>query len=636
MRGVLANLVALISIAASYAQKAPRRPQALITSPSVCLSNLECPSTSFCDLGFPERRHMCAKRLPLSADCNNVGGGECKHGHYCTFVKSDTPKCQKQLKFGKSCPQDAINPCIEPLVCDVKTSKCTPSRKTGLAGHSCSFDNDCNQEDGFYCNAARNECYKKKRPGASCGKTNSNHECDGFCADYDSKNPVCMPRQREGGICSKHEQCAKYVRDNTRFDNLICNQPSSRIGTCVRQSKIIRRLGAPCDPSGDRCDAGRGLACLWFSAKKKNICQQNTLHQRTNTQFCTPGSELSTCVQKKVPTICRRSISVSPFSQENFYQCLRKIEILPVGAVCNRDQFVVCTKGSVCKEAPGVRRVFGRAPIPAVRVCVRIVGAGASCKNALRSQCAFGLQCISGKCKKTARQTIPMKDTYAALGDDCSELPCMPGTECDSPKFVSAQSIIKRCLLPVQLVGKGNLCYDTALLRKVRVQKTPSVSIIMPRIDPGFIYWPFQIIIYAIQRCRDGLICALSPAGLGYFTCRIPHGVGSVCENDEQCKGKLRCSPEMFQSAESRKCYDPSQSLTFGAKCDPKAGPVCVMSGVKGKEQRDLKCLKKGKTFTCQIVAELFQRCSPEDGTLCQYDSLVCGQFGICVPKGFK
>lgn len=588
----------------------------LITSPRTCLREVECAASQYCDMGASERLFTCQARGAAGDRCVNVFGSECLDGLYCGFVAGATfqPSCARQIPLGGACEQTAVRPCAgNDTICRRVDDTCAPF-ETGFAGEPCAADRDCQQDRGFYC--MQGTCAAKKLPGAPCGQGSSNNECLGLCArgGTESSTGTCAPTQAENRPCREDAHCNRLFNNPSRAAALICNVPRGDVGRCVRETALIRVLGAPCTPSLDLCDARRGLSCRRAGPAGGFVCQQAAVARDSGVaRYCTPGSSLSTCrALSGIPLSCRRDEGPDLIRLQfmGYFACIRRLQVVPLGRACHKPSFATCASGTSCQLIPGVRGVggFRQTPIPP-RFCVRTVGLGASCADKFSTMCAPDLACNGRRCVPSGPASSPppaagVEVTHVDVGVDCSQLPCVPGAVCATPEGAAA-SAPRECVLPTRVRGEGQLCFDTALARRV---------------------------------CAPGLICAQNTQGHGLLACRKPGPLGAVCQNDDECRGNLKCGPFPITSPPHRRCYNPALTLPLGASCDPAApltAPRCVLTTVQrqfiGNIDFELRCLPKANAFACQRVALLFQQCDPLLNITC-ISGAVCSSYGVCIP----
>lgn len=208
----------------------------IITSPSFCLTFLDCPSTQFCNSTF-----RCSPRLLPPLTCSLTTGFQCADSNHCAFLTS-TPQCQPQAALNSPCNPSASAPCLPPNICLRSTRACQPFQ-TGFLGDLCALDNDCQQTAGFYCNGRTGRCARKFADGKMCGNSVSNNECSGICVDGDPVDPrrrgKCAPTQKVGGKCRENRECEGNRFLDVRFgrsvrDRVACNVPQGDIGRCIK------------------------------------------------------------------------------------------------------------------------------------------------------------------------------------------------------------------------------------------------------------------------------------------------------------------------------------------------------------------------------------------------------------------
>lgn len=478
---LLVLFVAHLSLATATRRQTPIPPNQLITSPQSCLSHVECAPDQFCQPpasaqddfffggGSPEAS-TCVPRLPEGSDCLNVGLTECEEGTFCGFLDDLNPgriKCLRQLPSGASCPLTATRPCQGDLLCEIEPT-CRPF-SFGFEGDFCQFDRQCQQQRGFYCRSNFNQCTAKRPPGGLCELEPENFECEGFCVSsgsFGEKPGICQRLQKAGEKCTDDEQCRTVLLPlrTPRTVDLLCNRPTSRTGVCVLETDLIRELGAPCDPTSDKCDARRGLSCGRVGRRFK--CVQRAKTPDSSRHFCTPNSPLSRCPPDDLGNLreCRRSLNRTKHFSGTFACRLRR-QVVPLGNPCNGAEFAVCPRGAVCAEAPGVMRLPGfRFLPPPLHTCMKVLPVAAPCPDQLRFKCEDGSFCVDGTCQRTESPS-PVPITFAPLNGNCSELSCVPGTVCTSDPETSERS--KFCRLPVLKRGLWQPCFRSAQFQLV-------------------------------------------------------------------------------------------------------------------------------------------------------------------------
>lgn len=444
----------------------------LFTSPDRCLTSFECPADKYCSLidygPTPWKlRFTCLQRFKVSNSCDPWSPGSCLPGSVCEFQPDAL--CLPIVPTGTRCGringnvfEVFKNRCKSTDRCRTKGSNIATCTKFtwGYLGNRCSYDYDddqCRVQDNLYCNEDAMQCSRKKNDGELCDQeiAGKDVQCKGFCSNAAFGQPSrCAPTQVDGGLCMETRHCA---RGNTTEGALLCNVPRGRIGTCVREGRLLKRLGAQCKPSADACDARRGLSC-WPFPGKGHVCQHRF------SRFCHPTSKFSRCeFAMGVPTHCvlpplyhdAEYGGYRAREEPYVYQCFPKL-IAPLGAPCNRaGPGVICARGTQCRPVDGIDTDGQFAPL---RFCVKEQKLGASCGDKFRAQCAQGLRCLNGTCVKGESPQIT-NATHADYLRYCvgTQPPCIPGTICENDF----------CRLPEVIVGAGKPCYDTATVRRV-------------------------------------------------------------------------------------------------------------------------------------------------------------------------
>lgn len=624
------------SIRAAKAVNGP----AFITSPNTCLSNLECQASSYCDYEGYMHSNRCRQRLTLNQTCGD--GPPCRLDLYCTRTKSRLRyACLPRIRLGGRCVSGRES-CVHDALCTGNPAKCRRRSHTGLKGKPCHITDDCNIAKNLYCSRNR-KCVPQEQPGSVCRPLHEQRQCSGFCADvYAKRGGLCMRIQPLATYCNDNEQCGRYEYPHEDSEAPLCNFHEGGVGICALERCLLTKPGIHCDSRADMCDARRSLRCRWEPTVMRNACGQHSRSETNRTRdYCTPGSPFSSCVQDDFPKVCRRSRP--GFRRPNgFHVCSRRLETMPHGHVCDHVEYSACEEGSVCAEVPGLQYSSGRLLLPFYRYCVKMREFGQACANKFRFACGRGLHCDGKVCVKDVGQKGSRKTTHISLDGFCSDLQCAPGTVCarGGPGFSS----LLRCYLPTKIAGRGDHCFDTARFRKVSptfyhdswFPSPPTLSIII-----AYSKQPAPM-MFLSQKCKAGLICSRDGKGNGYNLCRPQHGIGDHCENNKQCSGNLRCSGPILGSVRFGKCYNKSNALNLGSKCNPKANvnqKQCVSTFVTNllkREIREMRCLRKEKGFACQVAATLFERCSAISNVACADDNLTCDTKGVCMPNFAK
>ena len=189
-------------------------------------------------------------------------------------------------------------------------------------------------------------------------------------------------------MCTLNEHCENGFARGLRADTLVCNHSdgiSSVVGRCVRESRLLRRLGAECDPKQDRCDARRSLTCHPID-NDRHVCQhRNSRFDDFLVNHCDPQGRFNRCTGEKTRQECRLERTVTGtkqrFDPSPFFQCLRRSEIVSRGGVC-LTEFTVYANGTECREVPGVLADGFQLPRfhpPKVAFCLSLIQEGESC-----------------------------------------------------------------------------------------------------------------------------------------------------------------------------------------------------------------------------------------------------------------
>lgn len=396
----------------------------------------------------------CRSRPGLREECR-VTEDDCIPGMYCAFnvpgIKPGTSVCIPKIPVGGKCRPYATRPCVgDPeFQCD-RTSK-TCARLSGRTGDACRFDRDCRRQEGFYCDSRINKCQPQQKAGTPCS-SHSNGVCQGFCSpEREGRRTyqrVCVNAQRPGKICQRSSQCKT---------SSTCNKVRNELGKCVRDTKHIIKLGAPCNPKNDKCDRLRRLRCKRRGGK--NICVQMSRLDVT----CTKGSVLSECdvTREGAPLECRRRLSFTKKEPFSVSVCARVAEVVPQGAICSRSEQARCEKGTKCTVAPGIFTVDFDDPIAPLAYCVREIKDGGECGSRFQTACLPGAYCVKGRCQRLDKAPI-IEETFADDFIACDERVCAQGLECVLRRRT------RRCTLKSITVGAGKECYDTARNLRVR------------------------------------------------------------------------------------------------------------------------------------------------------------------------
>lgn len=463
------SLLFILSITLIFSVDAQRS----VTSPGICLRDADCNENSeFCGGNY-----KCTERFSKNTECfNNI---QCKPGLYCGETDdSDTERCIPQKKPKEACDEFYEGSCAT----DGKvTYKCSPKTftcgYTGFKGDACSNNEEC--QKGHYCKDADalsggGKCALKLREGARCGVRSDDSECQGYCATgifAELEDGVCTTGSRIGEACTQNSHCYGY--ENSLNDpnslgksKIVCNIPKGYIGICEHERALIKKEGVSCNRSKDRCDAMRGLSCRSTSTGAK--CMFNAYDTDSSIRFCNKDGNFSKCNLKNgIPTECRLSDAISRSLYRGFYQCVRKVEIIPQGKSCNDVGYARCEKGTSCETVAGVEQQFLKFARVA-KFCVQVKQEGEKCFNKFRYGCANGLKCEKNVCVKG---TPDRAYTHSYLAKRCDSQPCVPGFECVT------ESGFSRCQRKTVKKNKGS-CFSTAF--------TQTVSIFLPHHRQGF------------------------------------------------------------------------------------------------------------------------------------------------------
>lgn len=461
-----------------------------ITSPDVCLENLECRKGWYCGSIISNYSYTCRRQQDVGETCDRSNDYSCKESLVCQSVgtaQSRTGRCTRRPNIGDPCDPKLTFRCGNGSLCRAPKNRC---RLPGTARDPCSREEHCMLNNGFYCESSTGQCKQKERPGGPCAVYLSRYKCDGYCEIKNNARGegTCVAYLREGAACREDSQCANTIEPFVPTPRLLCNRPIGSGGFCLLETKLLRRLGQRCNPKKDACDARRGLSCRWTQGLRRFACQQRANGKdRHVTRYCTPGSALSACKPYLGKhQICRQaSDSVSESgTYKRFFQCLPPVLTLPPGRVCNwHGDFVKCGAGYDCAYVPGIRTSSRFHPPPEPKFCVRLGTSGARC-GSFSERCAPGLTCVSGRCVPGSDPPEVLgKFTHASFSVDCSTLPCVPGAVC----VKNTETGERQCEKPTRIMQRGQPCYDTPLV---------------------------------VRKCASGLTCALNRNNLGLYLCR--------------------------------------------------------------------------------------------------------------------
>lgn len=450
---------------------------ALVTFKNTCFSNSECPSGKFCNFD-PEVSPFTSYCLPLrklGATCT-ASSSTCTKGLECTFpFNASVARCRKiKSTVGNPCTVDGpgIRTCnggerCAPSVPNSKKYVCTAGR--GRNGDACEWDDNCDQDGGFYCKDQR-VCRPKVQPGALC--TNfDNYHCNGFCRTSPLKRSqqICIAEHQEGGKCKDEENCFNEINSVNPKGRMICNLQSlqlgefipGKLGICVREANLLKKLGTKCSPNMDKCDTRRGLSCRRLS-QKKFVCKQVAF-------YCTPNNKFSTCDQTAdgTPAVCAipnpdlSSASFGSVRDERFYQCVRKESVVRRGQVCNQFAQTRCESGATCSWVSGIRGPPCFRYCDSLWYCRAPKKIGSKCESKFKDDCGDGNTCKNGKCVKI----IKFNDySHAGESVNCTTLPCAPGLICQG------NGKQKTCGKPIVHVGRGKPCFPIIGVTRVSYQ----------------------------------------------------------------------------------------------------------------------------------------------------------------------
>lgn len=441
--------------------------QRVVTSPETCLRDSDCDEFSeYCGTDY-----LCYKRGTKGAEClNNV---QCGDGLYCGAV-NDRRLCVPQKALFEECDHSFEESCA---IDGRFTYKCSPVTYTcgytGFDGETCFRPDDC--QTGYYCKDSGNinggKCTSKRQVGEKCSSFSDSFQCDGYCAGGDNvdvnDSGVCVLGSQIGESCTQDNQCYGYETalsdPNTRgLSKIVCNIAKGSIGVCEHERDLLKKEGLQCNPGKDTCDAARGLSCR--STPTGHKCMFNKFDKdqgNFGVRFCDiNGGNLSKCnLQNGIPTECRRQFDEgSPFGYlfTEFFQCLRKTEIITQGLPCNDVAYAQCESGTKCLSVPGVQTVFVKF-LRQPKFCVKVRKEGEKCYSKFRFACEKGLKCEKNVCVKGKPDD---KTTHVYDNVACDSMPCTPGLQCVKQFGHSS------CQREEIEKSKG-ACYSTALTTTV-------------------------------------------------------------------------------------------------------------------------------------------------------------------------
>lgn len=434
----------------------------LTTGAGNCFSNYECPSNKFCFLTDNNNPlHRCLPRSKAGEACSfdstynadpEQNEQTCVSGLTCAYdLDVPAPVCVPQVRRGNLCGNSGPGKCPKDDVCRQTKDgnfRCT-APTNGILGSGCPYNSECLESKGVYCQ--NKVCVQKKPAGASC--KNEIQCLSGIC----STSGKCIALQRQWKMCLLSSHCENSGSSFRDGNHVYCNvEPyGNKLGRCIRDSKLLKTLGAPCVPKFDRCDRRRGLSCEWIVPERRFGCQQKTIGG-----YCTPNSTYSHCESSVWPRDCflARNPEQCCYTKPRFYQCNPKKIPVPIGTACNRAAVEPeCPKGASCEYISGVLQDYSdRYGPPSLRACVYLRDLGQSCGNKFRVKCKPGLRCVGGKCVNGTDPCCP-PETHADIGLSCKTLPCIPGAQC----------IGGWCRKPSKVGKLGQPCYETIFFTTV-------------------------------------------------------------------------------------------------------------------------------------------------------------------------
>lgn len=445
--------------------------QRVVTAPGTCIRDEDCfQASEFCDENF-----QCRRRLHENAGC--TVDQYCYEGLYCG-LKDGRHACLPQKKPFEACEisVDTQTPCASTAnmtyKCSEDTHTCQP---TGIPGDYCSLEDDC--QPGNYCPIylfrplGAITCTAQRPLGAACGLIGDPFECKEQCSYRgfpEIAAGMCISLSRIGRPCTENDQCEGHdasFHDPTKRakSNVICNVAQDGIGVCQYERHLIKKDGARCNPQKDFCDSGRGLSCRRTATGPR--CMFNRFDgDGPDIAFCDLNSKFSRCnSQSGYETECRANLDQSAYGlSKQFFQCLRRKEILPQGWLCNEYEHTVCEKGTSCEAVPGVEQEMFPLSRTA-KFCVAVREEGESCFSKFGFACEKGLKCKNNICVKGKPDSTI---THAYLNRYCDSLPCVPGTHCEPVDKLYPENTI--CTLKTVSKVEGEPCASTALNNVVR------------------------------------------------------------------------------------------------------------------------------------------------------------------------
>lgn len=389
-------------------------PSITVSDPKSCLYGIECALDHIC------YNHVCLalESTPYPNYCPEDSDKVCLRNQRC--VKG---KCKNMSDPGEACVPGSPDLCAGP-------SECHPKKKTCLI-------------TGF-----------KKAAGEKCKNPSPvGQECAGFCVSTSLSGTgpgICFNGQKQGELCTSDKHCAQPSIGLKIGSEVVCNKRSKSIGVCSSVSKLIKKLGAPCNPKNDLCDSHRDLECRQKAGTRNFVCQHGTRTSEFSMFFCDPKSSLGACYQG----FGLRECKAINFAQDDFirghdyafYECHASETVeVPQSSICNLsadgehyyDYYsdppkLTCQKGFECKGVLGVHSESRSDNDPGI--CVKVLGAGENCSDKFKTQCKKGWRCQSAKCVRGKPNKKDKRKTHIPENGSCqmtaTALPCIPGSKC--------------------------------------------------------------------------------------------------------------------------------------------------------------------------------------------------------------
>ena len=127
----------------------------------------------------------------------------------------------------------------------------------------------------------------------------------------------------------------------------------------MKESLLLKTLGALCEVATNLCDSRRGLFCETIDGKDVCIQRDAVTHDVDVDMLqspCAPDSPMSFCEESPSDARleCRRALSLNMKIPSCAAQCRRAREVAPLGGICNLHEFATCEEGASCELPSGV------------------------------------------------------------------------------------------------------------------------------------------------------------------------------------------------------------------------------------------------------------------------------------------